>query len=45
MRLTIELSDDEKTLAENYAKSHELSLDEAFKRPFLKRLKMNMMLP
>lgn len=42
MSFSIRLSNEEKDLAESYAKMHDLSLGEAFKKALFKKLRMNM---
>lgn len=44
MPLSIRLTDDERQLVDSYAKIHSISVAEAFKRPCLKKLRMNLML-
>lgn len=42
MSFSIRLSEDERRLADDYAKMHAMTLSEAFKKHFLKELRMNM---
>ncbi len=45
MAFSIRLTDEEKKLADSYAKLRAMSVGEAFKRALFEKLKMNTMLP
>lgn len=44
MAFSIRLTDEEKQLADSYAKLHAMSVGEAFKQALFEKLKMNTML-